>query len=65
MIRIAFAVAISIMTSQTFGSIISHECLDRQKVFGTVTTISHGSAVEPTIAVNPKNKKHILPYIMQ
>ncbi len=40
--------------------ILSHECLDRQEVFGRTTTIFHGSAVEPTIAVNPKNKNHIV-----
>jgi hypothetical protein len=51
------AIAISI---PAYGSILSHKCLDRQEVFGTTTTIFHGSAVEPTIAVNPKNKKHIV-----
>jgi len=45
---------------QAFECDLSHECLDRQEVFGTTTTIFHGSTVEPTIAVNPKNKKHIV-----
>lgn len=47
-------------TSQAFGNILSHECLDPQEVYGRTTTIYHGSAVEPTIAVNPKNKCHIV-----
>lgn len=47
-------------TTQASSGIISHECLDRQEVFNTTTTIFHGTAVEPTIAVNPKNKKHIV-----
>ena len=41
-------------------NIISPECLDPQEVFNTTTTIFHGSSVEPTIAVNPKHKKHIV-----
>ena len=43
-----------------FGGIVSHECLDRQEVYGRTTTIYHGSAVEPAIAVNPRNKKNIV-----
>lgn len=43
-----------------FGTLISPECLDPQEVYGTTTTIFHGSDVEPTIAVNPKNKNHIV-----
>lgn len=39
---------------------ISHECLDRQEVYGRTTTIYLGSAVEPTIAVNPKNKNKMV-----
>ena len=50
----------AVEVSQACCSIISHECLDRQEVYGTTTTIFHGSAVEPTIAVNPKNKKNIV-----
>ncbi len=46
--------------TQVFGDLISHACLDRQEVYGTTTTIFTGSAVEPTIAVNPKNKNHIV-----
>lgn len=41
-------------------SILSPECLDRQEVYGTTTTIYHGAAVEPTIAVNPIRPKHIV-----
>lgn len=48
------------ITRDAFGNIISHHCLDRQEVYGTTTTIHHGSAVEPTIAVNPKNKNNIV-----
>lgn len=56
-----FAALLIIMTSTVaFGGILTHECLDRQEVFGATTTIFHGSAVEPTIAVNPKNKEHIV-----
>lgn len=55
------ALVLVITTSMpAFGTIVSHECLDRQEVYGTTTTIFHGSAVEPTIAVNPKSHKHIV-----
>ncbi|HXF29525.1 MAG TPA: hypothetical protein VN457_06710, partial [Chlamydiales bacterium] len=50
----------TMVATQGFGGILSHHCLNRQEVFGTTTTIFHGSAVEPTIAVNPKNKNHIV-----
>lgn len=40
--------------------IFSPQCLDQQEVFNTTTTVFHGSAVEPTIAVNPMNKKRIV-----
>lgn len=54
-------VAISLaVTVQAFGNIISHPCLDRQEVFNKTTTIFLRSAVEPTIAVNPKKKNHIV-----
>lgn len=46
--------------AQSFGSLISQKCLDRQAVFNTTTTIYHGAAVEPSIAVNPKNRKQIV-----
>jgi hypothetical protein len=39
---------------------LSHSCLNRQKVLNTTTTIHVGSAVEPTIAVNPKHAKHMV-----
>ena len=48
------------VTSHAWGDIILHECLDRQEVYGRTTIIYHGAAVEPTIAVNPKNKKRIV-----
>lgn len=35
-------------------------CLDQQEVYNRTTTIFHGASVEPTIAVNPKNKKHLV-----
>lgn len=44
----------------SFSNILSPECLDPQEVFNTTTTIYHRSSVEPTIAVNPTNKKHIV-----
>lgn len=49
-----------VIAAQAFAAIISHECLDRQEVYGRTTTIYHGSSVEPTIAVNPKNQKNIV-----
>jgi hypothetical protein len=59
--RATFATIMTLtVTTPALGSIISPKCLDRQEVFGTTTTIFHGSAVEPTIAVNPKHKKHIV-----
>lgn len=42
------------------AGIISHECLDRQEVYGRTTTIYHGAAVEPSIAVNPRNRDNIV-----
>jgi len=54
-----FFIALTLFT-HAFGGIISHECLDRQGVYGTTTTVFHGSAVEPTIAVNPRNKDNIV-----
>lgn len=39
---------------------VSHECLDPQEIFGATTTIHIGSAVSPTIAVNPKNSENIV-----
>ncbi len=56
-----FFAAISIKEPlEAFGNILSPECLDRQEVFNTTTTIFHGSSVEPTIAVNPMNKKRMV-----
>jgi hypothetical protein len=57
----AFAALIGMMaTAQIFGVNLSHECLDRQEVYGKTTTIYHGAAVEPSIAVNPKKRKQIV-----
>lgn len=36
------------------------ECIAEQEVFNTTTTIFHGAAVEPSIAVNPHHKKRIV-----
>src|ERR1700682_1316303 len=59
--RLLFCFFLIAMTAtKAFGGIFSHHCLNRQEVFGTPTTIFHGSAVEPTIAVNPKNKDQIV-----
>lgn len=47
-------------------SLFSHQiaafakCYDNQEVFNANTVIHLGSIVEPTIAVNPKNKKNIV-----
>lgn len=40
--------------------LISPECLNPQEVYGTTTTIYIGSAVEPTIAVNPIDHKKMV-----
>jgi hypothetical protein len=39
---------------------ISDECLLPQIIFGTTTTVHHGSVVEPSIAVNPKHAKYVV-----
>lgn len=49
-----------LVASQALSSIVSPECLDPQGVYGTTTTIFHGAAVEPTIAVNPMNHKRMV-----
>ena len=36
------------------------DCLTDQEIFGTTTTIWMGAAVEPSIAVNPKDENHIV-----
>lgn len=41
-------------------NILSPQCLFPQEVFNATTTIYHGSSVEPTIAVNPMNKKRMV-----
>lgn len=43
-----------------YHPLISPECLIPQEVYGTNTTIYIGAAVEPTIAVNPKNHKKMV-----
>lgn len=48
------------ITSHVLSNIISPECLDPQEVYGSTTTIFHGAAVEPTIAVNPRNPKRMV-----
>lgn len=48
------------LATHSYGSLISHKCLDPQEVYNTTTTIYHGSDVEPTIAINPVNRKHIV-----
>lgn len=40
--------------------LLSPECLFPQEVYNSTTTIYHGAAVEPTIAVNPINKKYMV-----
>lgn len=56
---IAILLAI-ICSNYAFGNSISHECLDRQAVYNNATTIYIGADVEPSIAVNPKNKDEIV-----
>lgn len=58
-ISLAIFLAVSI-EAPLWSCIITPDCLDRQEVYDRTTTIFHGAAVEPTIAVNPKNKKHIV-----
>lgn len=59
---LSFATFVFTLTGsiQASGGTISHECLDRQEVYGRTTTIYHGSSVEPTIAVNPINRNHLV-----
>jgi len=57
--NLAIILAISVATP-LWSRTITHGCLDRQEVYGRTTTIFHGAAVEPSIAVNPKNKNHIV-----
>ncbi len=45
---------------EAFEQILSPECLDQQVVYNTTTTVFYGSSVEPTIAVNPKNKNYLV-----
>lgn len=60
MLNTALAAIAIALSMPAYGNILSHECLDRQEVYNRTTTIFYGAAVEPTIAVNPKNKKHIV-----
>lgn len=60
MLKHLFLIASISIAAKAYGSIISHKCLDRQEVYNATTTIFHGSAVEPTIAINPMNGKHIV-----
>lgn len=39
---------------------ISELCLDPMEVFDTSTTVHIGSAVEPTLAVNPRRRNHVV-----
>lgn len=39
---------------------LTRDCLLPQIIEGTTTTIYSGTAVEPTVAVNPANRKHIV-----
>lgn len=45
-----------LLSAHVFGG----ECLDRQEVYGTTTTLYKRSGVEPAIAVNPKNPFHMV-----
>ena len=62
MSKIIFLLALILYVSRTqaFSDLISHQCLDPQAVYNTTTTIYHGAAVEPSIAVNPKNNNNIV-----
>lgn len=48
------------LMTNVYGTMISHKCLDPEEVYGRTTTIHYGSAVEPTITVNPRNKNNII-----
>lgn len=50
-----FYFLILVLSVRAYGT-----CIDRQAVYGTTTTIFKRSSVEPTIAVNPKNSRHIV-----
>lgn len=42
------------------SNIFETDCITAQEIFNSSTTIYHGSSVEPTIAVNPKNSNRIV-----
>jgi hypothetical protein len=44
---------------------VTPACILPQIVFGATTTIYHGSVVEPSIAVNPKHKSHMVAVFQQ
>ncbi len=56
----AWALAALTMMSQGFATHYSRHCLKQQEVYNATTTIHVGAAVEPTIAVNPKNTNNIV-----
>lgn len=53
---IFFAIILNVPLA-VFGNTLPSDCIAEQEVYNTSTTIYHGSSVEPTIAVNPKDKK--------
>jgi hypothetical protein len=56
-----FFTTILLNTSLTaFEVTVPIDCVAEQDIYNTSTTIYHGSSVEPTIAVNPKNKKYMV-----
>lgn len=46
--------------SDCYNPLVSPQCLNPQEVYETTTTVFIGAAVEPTIAVNPKNEKKMV-----
>lgn len=50
------------ITASTYAceTIELNSCYNNQEVYGRTTTLYLGSSVEPTIAVNPRNKKHLV-----
>lgn len=56
----SFFLLLSASHASAKESLISHHCLDRQEIYNTATTIHIGAAVDPSIAVNPQDKNHIV-----
>jgi hypothetical protein len=60
-LKVAMGFSLFCMHSvRMYGEINSHHCLDPQAIPGLTTTVHEHSTTEPVVAVNPKNKWHIV-----